>query len=93
MPTQDKMEKTRGVKLNFEYDPLAKYMCQVTLLLNIIWSSSWNKIDRYHYYIYFVTRHFYKLLAKVPVEFLFLNLHENKNFNLKKKLIKNNIDF
>jgi len=28
MPTQDKMEKTRGVKLNFEYDPLAKYMCQ-----------------------------------------------------------------
>ena len=32
MPTQDKMEKTRGVKLNFEYDPLAKYMCQVTFL-------------------------------------------------------------
>ena len=24
----DKTEKTRGVKLNFEYDPLAKYMCQ-----------------------------------------------------------------
>ena len=32
MPTQDKMEKTRGVKLNFEYDPLAKYMCQVIFL-------------------------------------------------------------
>jgi len=28
VPTQNKMEKTRGVKLNFEYDPLAKYMCQ-----------------------------------------------------------------
>ena len=31
VPTQNKMEKTRGVKLNFEYDPLAKYMCQVRL--------------------------------------------------------------
>ena len=35
MPTQDKMEKTRGVKLNFEYDPLAKYMCQVTFCLKV----------------------------------------------------------
>jgi hypothetical protein len=29
LPSQEKMEKTRGVKLSFEYDPLAKYMCQV----------------------------------------------------------------
>ncbi len=33
LPTQDKIEKTRGVKLNFEYDPLAKYMCQVIVIL------------------------------------------------------------
>ena len=28
LPAKNKSEKTRGVKINFEYDPLAKYMCQ-----------------------------------------------------------------
>ena len=29
MPTEKTIkEKTRGMKLNFDYDPLAKYMCQ-----------------------------------------------------------------
>jgi hypothetical protein len=32
LPSQEKMEKTRGVKLSFEYDPLAKYMCQVNTI-------------------------------------------------------------
>jgi hypothetical protein len=36
LPSQEKMEKTRGVKLSFEYDPLAKYMCQVKVPSEII---------------------------------------------------------